>query len=152
MATGFVVLAKGKSKITLWAEALNDSVWILLTWLCVQQWGLNGAGIAFALLYVFGSVLFLIITKIIADTTWTRSNFLHIFWMGVFLAVIATNCHFSPDLLYTNKYLSSVWIQWGINLLLLFLLSFYCLRRLLNLTGITIKMILNKMNIISNNK
>jgi len=140
---GFVVLAMGRSKVTLWAEALNDIVYISLIWLCIKQWGLSGAGIAFALLYVFAITSFLIITKTIADTSWTGSNVKQIIGSGVILAIIAANCHFPPNLylsqylVFADYHLSPVWLQWGINLTLLLLLSFYCLFRLLNKIGIT---------------
>jgi PST family polysaccharide transporter len=152
---GYVIQAMGKSKITLWAEALNDIVYISLIWFCIKQWGLSGAGIAFALLYVFATTSFLIITKAIANTTWTRSNVNLIIGTGAVLAIIAANCNFSPELWhvqyfshywgFANYHLSFVWLQWGINLALLILLSFYCLFRLLNKTGITKEIVRDKI-------
>jgi PST family polysaccharide transporter len=148
---GYVILAMGKSKITLWAEALNDIVYISLIWFCINQWGLSGAGIAFALLYVFATTSFLIITKAIADTTWTRSNINLILGTGAIISIIAANCYFPPDLylsqylVFSDYHLSPIWLQWGINLTLLLFIFFYCLFRLLNKTGITKEIVRDKI-------
>lgn len=50
---GFIILAKGLQKVFLLSDVAWTVVYLLLTWLCVRYFGLNGAGIAF-----FGSYLF----------------------------------------------------------------------------------------------
>ena len=133
---GYVILAKGRSKIMLWSELLVDCIWILLTWVCVKQWGINGAGIAFALLYGIVTGVYLTIIRSIADTTWSRSNLIHIIGMGSVLIGIDVNCHYSP-----------FWIQWGINLILLAAASIYCLWRLSQKSGIGVAALLKKLGL-----
>jgi enterobacterial common antigen flippase len=131
---GYVMYAKGRSKTTLWVEILCDSVWLLLTWVCVRRWGLNGSGMAFAFLFVFSTCLLSKVVYSMTGTTWTRSNRLLILSMGLVLVGIATNCHFSPILL-----------KWVLNFLFMAALSFYCLRRLSRNSGVTLATVINKL-------
>ena len=50
---GFIIVAKGKSDIFLYAEILWSGFALLLAWICVRSFGLNGAGMAFFGSYVF---------------------------------------------------------------------------------------------------
>jgi PST family polysaccharide transporter len=71
---GFIILAKSKSNMFFLTELVADSVNIVATMILYQVFGLQGAGIAFALLYVFHVCLMLYVSRRISDFRWDKLN------------------------------------------------------------------------------
>ena len=71
---GFIVVAKNRRAIFLGAELAWTVVNISLTWLCLQQFGLNGAGIAFFGSYVFHGLMIYPIVRRLSGFKWSTAN------------------------------------------------------------------------------
>ena len=90
---GFIIIAKGKQKLFIFSEVTWATVSLALTWVCVGRFGLNGAGIAFFLSYVFHGILVYPIARHLSGFRWSAEN---LKTGTVFLSVIAiVFCSFS---------------------------------------------------------
>ena len=70
----FIIVAKGKQAIYLGSELAWGAVSIILAWICVRSFGLNGAGIAFFGSYVFYGFLLLPIVRQLSGFYWSADN------------------------------------------------------------------------------
>jgi len=132
---GIVILAKGKGKTFFLMELISNSVYLVLLLACTYYWGLQGAGIAFFVLYILNTVLRLILFRILADGHWSRANFFHILLFLSALVVLGLNCALTQSLL----------LQWTLSSLLLLGVTSYCLSRLQKETGWGVKALIQKM-------
>jgi PST family polysaccharide transporter len=71
---GFIILAKGIQSIFFWCELAWTVVNVGLTWICVQYFGLTGAGIAFFGSYIFHALLIYSIVSRISGFHWSPEN------------------------------------------------------------------------------
>jgi antigen flippase len=71
---GFIIIAKGKQAFFIFSELAWTIVAIALAWLCVTRYGLNGAGIAFFLSYVFHGVVTYPIVSYLTGFRWSAEN------------------------------------------------------------------------------
>jgi len=71
---GFIIVAKGKQNQFIFSEVAWAIASLGLTWLCVDRFGINGAGIAFFLSYVFHGVLVYMIARSLSDFRWSSEN------------------------------------------------------------------------------
>lgn len=71
---GFVLLAKGKSRMFIMTELSGAIVQILFTLICMRIWGLEGIGIAHFLLYVYYTILVLYVVRRISGFSWTKCS------------------------------------------------------------------------------
>jgi enterobacterial common antigen flippase len=71
---GFIVLAKGASRIFFWTEVAATIVHVGLAWLLVPLIGVSGAGIAFCGLYVWHTALIYVILRRLSGFRWTPVN------------------------------------------------------------------------------
>ncbi len=69
----YVLLAKGKKLLYFCTELTANSLHVLLVWISVGYFGLPGAGMAFFVLYVFYTILLLVIVNRITQFRWTPS-------------------------------------------------------------------------------
>ena len=74
MAYGIHNARKVKSNMFFLTELIADSVNIVATMILYQVFGLQGAGIAFALLYVFHVCLMLYVSRRISEFKWDKLN------------------------------------------------------------------------------
>jgi PST family polysaccharide transporter len=132
---GFVILAKGRSKIFLCTETVANIFHLMMIWLCTSTWGLAGTGIAFMLLYIWVTIMVYAVVFHISKTHWTWSCICHIAIFIGMLAFMGINCALNPIF----------WMQWSISFLLLGLISAYCLKKLMEKSGVTVKSILIKL-------
>ena len=90
---GFIIVAKGRQMLFIFSEVTWAIVSLALTWVCVGRFGLNGAGIAFFLSYVFHGILVYPIARHLSGFRWSREN---LGTGAIFLTVIAiVFCAFS---------------------------------------------------------
>lgn len=68
---GFILLAKARSVLFLVTETITNVINVLLVIVCYSVFGIEGCGIAFALLYLWQFFLMLIISKKIANVSWS---------------------------------------------------------------------------------
>ncbi len=71
---GFIILAKARQDFFLFSEIVWGIVAVALAWSCIASWGLNGAGIAFFLSYVFHAVLVYPIVRRLSGFRWSSTN------------------------------------------------------------------------------
>ena len=71
---GFIIVAKGKPAIFFVAELAWTIVALVLAWVCVNFYGLNGAGIAFFGSYVFHCFLIYPIVSRLSGFRWSQAN------------------------------------------------------------------------------
>jgi antigen flippase len=71
---GFIILAREERALFFWSELAWTVVNLGLTWLCVNVFGLNGAGIAFFGSYVFHGLLIYVIVRRLSGFHWTHEN------------------------------------------------------------------------------
>jgi enterobacterial common antigen flippase len=71
---GFVLLAKGAQKAFFWSELVWTVVYLTLSWACISYFGLTGAGIAFAVSYIFSLTTNYIIARRLTGFRWSTEN------------------------------------------------------------------------------
>jgi enterobacterial common antigen flippase len=71
---GYIILAKGRQNLFMITELAWTVVHLSLAWICVSQFGLNGAGIAFFGSYVFHGLLIYSIVRRLTGFRWSRDN------------------------------------------------------------------------------
>jgi antigen flippase len=71
---GFIIVAKNRQLIFFGADLAWTVVNVGLAWLCVGQFGLNGAGIAFFGSYVFQGLLIYPIVRALSGFRWSHAN------------------------------------------------------------------------------
>ena len=71
---GFILLAKGKSKLFFWTEFLANAAHLVLIWAGIAYFGLNGTGMAFFGMYVFYWILIYFVSKRLTGLTWSAEN------------------------------------------------------------------------------
>ena len=83
---GFIIVAKGRQNLFIFSEVAWAVVSLGLTWVCVTRFGLNGAGMAFFLSYVFHGILVYPIVRHLSGFRWSREN---LETGAIFLSVIS---------------------------------------------------------------
>jgi enterobacterial common antigen flippase len=71
---GFIIIAKGEQTIFFWAELAWTVVNIGLSWICLEYFGLTGAGIAFFGSYLFHAFLIYPIVRNLSGFRWSAEN------------------------------------------------------------------------------
>jgi PST family polysaccharide transporter len=71
---GFIIVAKGEQTLFFWSELAWTIVNIGLTWICVNLFGLAGAGIAFFGSYLFHGCLIYPIVRRLTGFCWSIEN------------------------------------------------------------------------------
>ncbi len=71
---GFILLAKGKQALFFWSELAWTTVHLSLAWVCVHQFGVNGAGMAFFGSYIFHGLMIYFIVSQLTGFRWSKEN------------------------------------------------------------------------------
>jgi PST family polysaccharide transporter len=74
---GFIILAKGARNFFFWSEAAWTGVYLGLASVCIDNFGLAGAGIAFLASYVFHCLLIYPIARHLTGFCWSAANLDH---------------------------------------------------------------------------
>ncbi|WP_051286477.1 O-antigen translocase [Salinimicrobium terrae] len=69
---GFVILAKGAGKLFAFTETFANSLHLAMIWFGLLFFGINGTGMAFFFLYLFYSLLMLVVTYKLIGFSWSR--------------------------------------------------------------------------------
>jgi PST family polysaccharide transporter len=85
---GYILLAKGLSKIFITTEIIFNSISIVLIYLFIKLFGLNGIGMAYVLNYIIYTIIMLFICHNVSSLKWSKSIF-NI--LGLSLLFIAIN-------------------------------------------------------------
>jgi len=71
---GFVILAEGRQNLFFWTELAFTVVHVGLAWVLVATLGVNGAGVAFFLAYVFHAFMIYAVVRNLTGFAWSGSN------------------------------------------------------------------------------
>jgi enterobacterial common antigen flippase len=119
---GYIILAKGESKLFILIDFAWTVVNIGLSWICLTSFGLNGAGVAFFGSYIFHGLMVYPIVHRLTGFQWSTTN---IRLIPLFLALIgAVFCGF-----YVLPFLLAI----GFGMMVSILTGIYSVRVLLNL-------------------
>ena len=94
---GFIILAKGMPRTFMLVEALAWTLQVLLLAGCLKLWGLEGAGIAFALLYVAVLIGLFAVSRAISGFSWSRRSIFLIALCAFFCALTLMMLRVLPD-------------------------------------------------------
>jgi PST family polysaccharide transporter len=73
---GYIIVAKGLQGIFFATELAWAAFNVVISWYCIQRFGVVGAGIAFLLSYLFHGVMIFPIVHHLTGFAWTRTNLL----------------------------------------------------------------------------
>lgn len=121
---GFVLLAKGRGKIFFFSELTWNLLHLVLVWICLPLFGLEGTGIAFCGLYVGCTFGILAIVHKISGFWWSYANIR----LGPSFAIIVAVAFLLPRLLQKNQAMVA-------NGFLTAAISLWCLSRLYTLVS-----------------
>jgi len=93
---GFIILAKGAQGWFFWSETLWTLVYLALAWLGVERHGLAGAGMAFALAYVFHCLMVYAIARRLSGFAWSAANVRANLLYLPLIAVVFGGCYGLP--------------------------------------------------------
>jgi PST family polysaccharide transporter len=119
---GFILLAKGESKLFLFVDAAWTSGNLALSWLCIKYFGLVGAGIAFFASYILHA---LIVYPIVRRLTGFRWSVVNLKLCGIFLPL--------TGLVLCGLYLLPFWLSTSLGVLATLFSGIYSIRILLEL-------------------
>lgn len=71
---GYMVVAKNRQAVFIGAEVAWTFVNVALTWFCVKAFGVNGAGIAFFISYMFHGLMIYPIVRWLSGFNWSSEN------------------------------------------------------------------------------
>jgi len=71
---GFIIVAQARQWIFIGCELAWALMSLVLAWVCVSRWGLNGAGLAFFLSYVFHVILIFPTVRKLSGFRWSETS------------------------------------------------------------------------------
>jgi PST family polysaccharide transporter len=95
---GFIIVAKGRRAIFFWCEVACAAVYAALAWICVNSFGLNGAGIAFFSYCVFHGLLHYPVVNRLSGFRWSAENYRSGLIFAALIAAICWGFHLLPAL------------------------------------------------------
>ena len=132
---GIVINAKGKGKVFIITETFACTIHLAAVFIFTKIWGLDGAGIAFMVLYVVYTGMILFVMHKLVGATWTRYTTVMILIATIVMALLMLNCTLNNDII----------IESAINLVALLFISVLCLRHLSKKSGMGFKVFISKL-------
>lgn len=120
---GFIIVAKNEQNIFFWAELAWTVVNVGLSWICINAFGLNGAGMAFFGSYIFHALLIYPIVRRLSGFRWSPANGKTVL---VFFPLIG--------MVFSGFQLVPIWLAVSVGTLVVLLSGVYSVRALVNLT------------------
>ena len=71
---GYIVVAKGKGTIYFWCELACATTYAALAWICIESFGMKGAGMAFLGYCVMHGFIYYPITRRLGSFRWSGAN------------------------------------------------------------------------------
>ena len=124
---GYIIIAKGEGSLFLGAEMAWTAVYVGLAWLCVNAVGLNGAGIAFLVSYIFHVLINYLMVRHLSKFQWSLEN------TKTILSFISTSV-----LVFCSFYWLPDRLAMTIGICALFAISVYSIRTLLHLAPLNV--------------
>jgi enterobacterial common antigen flippase len=121
---GFIIVAKGRQTIFFVTELAWTIVNVSLAWLCVQSFGVNGAGMAFFGSYVFHGLMIYPIVRALSGFRWSVTNRKTGLLYLLLIAIVFCGFYVLPPLIAT-----------GVGVLATLLSGFHSIRSLVSLVS-----------------
>jgi len=134
---GFVMAAKGYGKLYLGTEIFACSLHVAAVYLLTRIWGLEGAGVAFMVLYVVYTALMLFVMRRLVGATWDRQTLKLTLLATIVMTVLMLNCTLTGNMT----------IQWLINLAILAVVTYLCFGQLSKISDIGLNALLDKLRL-----
>ena len=96
---GYLLIAKGERKLYFWTELSSTCTYIGLIWLCVYEWGLTGAGVAFFGSYVLYTIGVFVIASRLTHFQWSPANLRLFLLYGPLVAGVFICWYYLPALI-----------------------------------------------------
>lgn len=135
---GYILLAKGLSRIFITTEIVFNSISIILIYLFIKLFGLNGIGMAYVLNYIIYTIIMLFICYKVSSLKWAKSI---VYILGLSLLFITIN------IIMLSLFNNTIYIIAGLISSIICTLIYF--KILQNLLGISL---LNKLKSLINNK
>ncbi|MGW8159262.1 MAG: O-antigen translocase [Desulfoprunum sp.] len=133
---GFVILAKGRGKLFFITEFLAGVIHLAGVFFLIRIWGLEGAGIAFMVLYIFYTGLMLFVMHSMFGVIWDNQTLKLMSFAIIAMVVLMVNCTFNNNLI----------IMWIINFAILVIITWFCLKQITQKTSIDMNKLLSRFN------
>jgi PST family polysaccharide transporter len=124
---GYIILAKGARSLFLGAEMAWTAVYVGLAWLCVNAFGLNGAGIAFFVSSILHVLMIYLMVRQLSRFQWSVEN---IKIIELFISIMV--------LVFLSFYWLSYPLAMAIGIFALLASSVYSIRSLLHLAPVNL--------------
>jgi PST family polysaccharide transporter len=134
---GFVMLAKGKGNVFFITEAVGGLVHLVGVFFFIRIWGLDGAGIAFMVVYLAYTCLMLLVMRRLVGATWNSHTLRLTTLAATVMVALMINCTVDSHLV----------AAWTINLLALAGVTWFCLKQLSRQSDIGLQTLLVKLRI-----
>lgn len=121
----YILLAKAAAMLYLVTEVIHQFINVLLVWVLLKPFGLPGAGVAFALLYVVYSTVILAITLVKFDFRYSRR----------YLPILSVCLAMTLGAFFAND-IPTVWMRFTVGAALSLLASLFCGLVLKHLMGL----------------
>ena len=132
---GYVILAKGKGRLFIFTETVDAIIHVVAVLIFARIWGLDGAGIAFLLLYLFHAGLMLFVMYKLVGATWGRESLLLVSVTSTVMVLLMAMSVLKVDgiVLFTG------------NITILCLITVMCFRQLSIKTGVVWREVLTRI-------
>lgn len=130
----YIMIAKARGKLFMLSELLSGSFHVLAVIICFKIFGLEGLGLAFAILYIVYSIAMTFVASMIADTRWSNGNRHLVMLSSLILSFL---------LLLQQINIIPV-AKWIVNIAVLIVITCYCLKKIETTTGKNITRIFKK--------
>jgi len=134
---GYVLLAKGEGRSYLGSEIAVDLVQVALVYGCTRLWGLDGAGVAFVLLYLFHVSLMHWLIRRCLGTAWNRRTRQFALGAAASLGLLFANCSFNDRP-----------AGWLLSLLIAGAVFLVCFRLISRMSDLGVRQILQKFRLL----
>jgi antigen flippase len=96
---GYIIIAKGVQNLLIFSEVAWTAVYLGLAWVCVNAFGLKGAGIAFFGSYVFHVAMIYVMVRKLSGFRWSAENRQTSFLFLVLIAAVFCGYYALPPVL-----------------------------------------------------
>lgn len=132
---GFVILAKGNGRLFFIFEVVVSGLHLFFVFIYCRLIGIDGSGVAFMSLYVICTLWLLVIMRKLVGATWTPSTLILTLIATAVMVLLMLNCTFN-----NNQY-----SMWSINLTVLAVVTFLCIRQVSQRSGIGMHSLLTRL-------
>jgi PST family polysaccharide transporter len=130
----FVMLAKGKGKVFFITEVFACGLHLAGVFFFTQIWGLDGAGIAFMVLYVVYTCLMLFVMRRLVGATWDRRTLKLTLVAAIIMVLLMSNCTLNDNLI----------VAWAVNATVLGCVTWFCLKQISLQSNINLHLLFKK--------